>query len=243
MPLTESDKKQFRDLGILKLKGFLDKAALAPVHNKVMSELERLQLKVRGKLSTAKIQDLPLFQQTTHLGQIVKVGPEIGRLFTEELESCMNQLAGAKLRALHSQPQILLSFPHKEEWSLKRMNWHLDLKPEKKDHISGVQAFVLIDDVQPKGGGTLAIAGSHKLHYIKAGHSAHSILSQEAAFMSTPEIFLKPQVIQGIHIHIVEMAGKAGDIFLMDLRVLHSPSINTSKNIRMMATNRFAKEN
>ena len=38
---------------------------------------------------------------------------------------------------------------------------------------------------------------------------------------------------------IIEMSGKAGDVYLMDMRLLHTPSINATKNIRMMATARF----
>ena len=35
------------------------------------------------------------------------------------------------------------------------------------------------------------------------------------------------------------MSGRAGDVFLMDMRVLHTPSVNLSSHIRMMATTRF----
>jgi ectoine hydroxylase-related dioxygenase (phytanoyl-CoA dioxygenase family) len=39
---------------------------------------------------------------------------------------------------------------------------------------------------------------------------------------------------------IIEMSGRAGDVFLMDMRVLHTPSVNSSSRIRMMATTRFS---
>ena len=37
----------------------------------------------------------------------------------------------------------------------------------------------------------------------------------------------------------MKQAGRASDVFLMDLRVLHTPSVNSTKNVRMMATTRF----
>ncbi|MET3479334.1 hypothetical protein [Variovorax atrisoli] len=40
-------------------------------------------------------------------------------------------------------------------------------------------------------------------------------------------------------IEIIEMSGRAGDVLLMDLRVLHTPSVNSTKNVRMMAMTRF----
>ena len=45
--------------------------------------------------------------------------------------------------------------------------------------------------------------------------------------------------LQGLNVEIIEMSGRAGDVFLMDMRVLHTPSVNSSKNWRMMATCRF----
>lgn len=35
------------------------------------------------------------------------------------------------------------------------------------------------------------------------------------------------------------MSCRASDVFLMDLHVLHAPSVNSTKNVRMMATTRF----
>ncbi|UQA57878.1 phytanoyl-CoA dioxygenase family protein [Polyangium aurulentum] len=232
------DAKKFSDDGVLPLRGFLPRKLVAAAQSAISSELTRLKIKANGKLTASKIQALPVFQQTIRLGQMIKVGDEIDRLFPEELLVAMNSLAGAPLeRSPH--PQILLSLPHKEAWSLDHLNWHLDLTPPKADQIPGVQAFVLIDDVQPRGGATLALAGSHKLHYVDREHNAHGILRQNSDFVSAPEKFLEPRTVHGARVQIVEMSGRAGDVYLMDLRVLHSPSINTRKDIRMMATNRF----
>lgn len=35
------------------------------------------------------------------------------------------------------------------------------------------------------------------------------------------------------------MSGRAGDVFLMDLRAPHTPSVNSTKNVQLMATTRF----
>jgi hypothetical protein len=102
-----------------------------------------------------------------------------------------------------------------------------------------VQAFVLIDDVRPQGGATLALAGSHKLHYVERGANAHDVLRRNSEFNSAPEKFLKPQNVHGTQVQIIEMSGRAGDVYLMDLRVLHSPSVNSRDGLRMMATNRY----
>jgi hypothetical protein len=44
------------------------------------------------------------------------------------------------------------------------------------------------------------------------------------------------QELQREGIALVEMCGRGGDVFLMDMRVLHTPSINSTRHPRMMAT-------
>lgn len=231
----------FSKQGILALRGFHPRKLVEAARDSILSELSRLNMKVNGKIQSSKIQDLPVFQQTSRLGQMVGRIEQVDRLFSDDLLTAMNDLAGAKLKPSQPHSQILLSFPHKMDWSLNGLNWHLDLTPPQADQIPGVQAFVLVDDVQPQGGATLALAGSHKLHYVSHNCSAHEILRRSSDFSSNPENYLKSQVIEGTPIQIIEMSGRAGDVYLMDLRVLHSPSINARRNIRMMATNRYLK--
>lgn len=250
MVLGDSEREIFRESGVLSLKGAIPKREVAAVKRSLIAELDRLKLRVNGKLVSSKIERLPPFQQTGRLGQMIRSGPELDRLFSPELFACMGSLTNSKLKPSSPRPsaQLLTSFPHKEEWSLARLNWHLDLKVPKRDELPGVQAFILIDDVQPKGGATLALAGSHRLHYRRENSSAnaHAILRQHPTFgdlfngcSPQPEALFKPQLVDGVEVYIVEMAGQAGDVFLMDMRTLHSPSINATKHIRMMATARL----
>ncbi|WNG56423.1 phytanoyl-CoA dioxygenase family protein [Archangium gephyra] len=248
--MTEAERKIFAETGILGLKGFIPRKAVAIVKDSILAELDRLKLREKGKLSSAKLQSLPVFQQTGKLSQMVKLGPELDGLFSAELLGTMNALAGVPLKAAAPRPQLLLSFPNKEEWSLGGLNWHLDLAVPKKDELPGVQAFLLIDDLQPRGGATLAIAGSHRLHYVPEARNgnAHAVLRKDALFgalfegpRASAEKLMKPHSIHGVDVSVVEFCGKAGDVFLMDLRVLHSPSLNGTKNVRMMTTSRFLK--
>ncbi|MES2966138.1 MAG: phytanoyl-CoA dioxygenase family protein [Bdellovibrionota bacterium] len=242
MELTERQKSEFRDLGILTLEGFIPKREVAKVKASLKAGLD--------KISTAKIRDLPIFQQSATLSQMVDGGPGLDELISRELVELMQALAKAKLKPYHPRPQLLLSLPHREEWSLARLNWHLDAKVPRNDEVPGIQAFVLIDDVRPRGGATLAIAGSHRLPYMKGNESrsAHSPLRRHPIFStlydqskSEPEPLFKSNLVDGVEVRVVEMTGQAGDVFLMDMRVLHTPSMNSTKFIRMMATSRFLK--
>ncbi len=241
MKPNAEDADIFARSGLLPMRGWLPRKPTALAKDAILNELTRLKLRVNGKFVSSKIQDLPIFQQTGRMGQMVGGLDEVDRLFTDELLETMESLAGANLKRPSTHAQILLSFPHKVEWSLDQLNWHLDLAPPKTDFIPGVQAFLLLDDLQPQGGSTLALAGSNKLHHVQTGKNAHDILRGASDFQKNPEKFLKPQLIEGHQVQIVEMSGRAGDVFLMDLRVLHTPSVNARKNLRMMATHRFLR--
>ncbi|MFO0604761.1 MAG: phytanoyl-CoA dioxygenase family protein [Polyangiales bacterium] len=235
--MSESQAREFVERGVMPLRGFVPRPQVAAAREWIAAELERLRLKVNGRVDASKVRDLPVFQQTTRLGQMVRGAPAIDGLFTDDLRAVMDALAGVKLAP--AQPQLLLSLPHKQEWSLRALNWHLDLKAPKDDRVLGVQAFVLIDDVKRHGGATLALAGSHRLHHVEPGHGALHHLHRDGGFSSSPEAFLEVRTLCGVPLRIVEMSGRAGDVYLMDLRVLHTPSINAQRAVRMMATNRY----
>lgn len=111
---------------------------------------------------------------------------------------------------------------------METLNWHVDVSSFQ---FPGVQAFLLIDEVQRYGGATMGLCGSHRL---KKRYALNSLRE----FTSTKEIG-QPFVLDGHQLSIYEMCGKAGDIFIMDMCLLHTPSINTTQHLRMMATSRF----
>lgn len=236
MELSKEEKSVFQEKGLLRLKQFIDKTSLINVKSSIIKEIKRLQLQDKSK---KKVQGTPLF---TNLGQKIKIDSQMDLLFPLKLLQTIKTLSLSQVKPLI--PQLLITLPQKEQWTLKNLRWHLDLSVPKENKISGLQAFVLIDDIKPKGGATLAMAGSHKLHYVKeAKGNAHTLLHNNPDFLNlfnndNNDLSIT-QIINGIPISLTEMSGQAGDIYLMDLRVLHCPSVNASKNIRMMATNRF----
>lgn len=232
MTTEEHEREEFSARGILRLRHAIPKKSVEEARRAVFTELARLKLKVGSKLSP-RLQGLPTFQQTVQLGQMVKIGPEIEALFSKNLLVAMGDLASLSCAPTRGQPQLLLTFPQRQEWSTSELSWHLDLEVPSADEVPGVQAFVLIDDVQPRGGATLALAGSHRLHSTKeAAGNAHSLLRRHASI----EDFTRAHGTS-----LVEMSGRAGDVYLMDMRVLHSPSVNASRHIRMMAALRLLR--
>jgi hypothetical protein len=220
----------FNEHGYVLLENALPGGVVAPLRRHILDELKRLDIWASGRWRSRQLRAMPVFQQVGQLGQRV-ICPDLqARMTTPSLLTTLEALAGQRLRAA-GDAQLLLTLPGAPTQHPTMLNWHLDINPAAKVEVPGVQVFLLIDDVLPQGGATLALAGSHRLPADRAlRHRLHARLNAGA-----PSSF----TLEGIPLSRVEMCGKAGDVYLMDMRVLHSPSHNTRKTPRMMATARF----
>jgi hypothetical protein len=221
--MNAEQRTHFTDQGHLHLKGVLTKAQVQPMAKYVVDELERLKVRSSG------LKELPAFQQIGKLSTLIKRDDLEGRLITPPLRAMITAVGGANLRS--GPGQFLISLPQQGEWSLRGLNWHVDISSPDPSRPAGVQAFILLDDVVSQGGGTLVLTGSHKRATSKQlGQRIRTILREEA----DPR---KPLAELGLS--IVELSGKAGDVYLMDMRLLHTPALNASKQLRLMATIRY----
>jgi Protein involved in biosynthesis of mitomycin antibiotics/polyketide fumonisin len=229
LKVTPKQKTSFLESGWLYMPGALAKSVVHPVKAHVQDELKRLNVWSTGRALSRKFKDVPIFQQTGKLGQLINYPNLNKRLISAELYSDMCQLAGTPLSG--QEGQLLISLPHQVDWSLSGLNWHRDISKSQLSGIPGVQAFVLLDDLSAKGGATLAVAGSHR---IKSQSQAKQVISR-----LTGDQVCGSVNVDGIELSLIEMAGRAGDVYLMDMRLLHTPSINATKNVRMVATARY----
>lgn len=221
--MDTAQRTYFDEHGHIHLKGALTKAQVKPIAKYVLDELERLKVRSSG------LKDLPAFQQIGKLSTLVKRDDLEARLITPELRAMITTLGGAHLRS--GPGQFLVSLPQQGEWSLRGLNWHVDISSPDPSRPAGVQAFILLEDIAPQGGGTLVLAGSHKRATSKDLSQRIRMILREG---SDPR---KPLAQLGLS--IVELAGKAGDVHLMDMRLLHTPALNASKQLRLMATIRY----
>lgn len=227
--MTPDQKAAFLDRGCIHLPGALGMRVVRPVRDHVLAELKRLSIWSGGRTLSQKLKGLPIFQQTGKLGQLITC-PDLGaRVITKDLLADMSQLAGAALAGQSA--QLLLSLPHQTDRTLAGLNWHRDISKSQQDGIPGVQAFILLDDVAVNGGATLVLAGSHRLKNQQQAKQGIAELTARGLGGSC--------IVDDVELSIIEMAGKAGDVYLMDMRLLHTPSINATKNVRMMATARY----
>lgn len=222
----------FKEHGYLRLEGFHADKQMAPIQRQLLVELKRLKVWASGKSLSSTWRAMPPFQQIARLSTLIKMPGVHETLMTPALLSILSSVAGRPLGKAQD-TQLLLSLPRQGTWTLQRLNWHVDVNADPPDQLPGIQAFVLIDDVAPHGGATLALAGSQRSH---ARGSAPALALREL-LMKAPADLEAQLADRGIH--ILEMCGKAGDVILMDMRLLHTPSINATQHVRMMATSRF----
>lgn len=227
--MTPEQISFFRNRGYVFLGGALKKAQVDPLKRHVLNELNRLKIWHAGRSLSASIKEMPAFQQIAKLSGLIKQNDLQSKVITPELLAAIASLAEGKVAP--AQSQLLISLPNQGDWTLSALNWHTDISSSDSCRIPGIQAFILIDDISPRGGATLALAGSHLLaNDRKSSGRVREMLRKGGDLESE---------LRSINLSMIEMSGKAGDVYLMDMRVLHTPSINSTKSVRMMATVRY----
>lgn len=234
--LSDSDRDTFRDRGLHSIRRFVAGAKVVRAKDAIIRELTRLGARSNNKWNAAKFP-----KQLRHL-------PEFDELIPNKLETALSTLGGIRVVQAEKHPQLLLTPPQQVNWTVPAIGWHLDVASPSHDELPGIQVFVFIDEVGPRGGGTVAVAGSHRLHSPRGGvaTSAHQTLQLDSLYSQLfrpaagdRERFLRPHSINGVAVQVVEMCGAPGDAYLMDMRTIHAPAANAARRPRMMLTSRF----
>ncbi len=117
-----------------------------------------------------------------------------------------------------------------------------------------MRVFVCLAKLRPKGGGTLFLAGSHRLVQALADKEpAEKLRSAEArqglvrnypwvkgwcsfdANVDRVQQFVKDGTTIGdVNVRVIEMTGEPGDVFLTHPLMLHAASTNCAKNPRLV---------
>jgi hypothetical protein len=221
-----AQQRLFEEQGYVHLERFCSADRVGRIRGQVLDELARLKIWAGGKPLSKPLRALAPFQQIARLSTLVKPPALDEAWITPELLAAVAALSG-RGPGRRQGSQLLVSLPLPGPWTLQGLNWHVDVAARPGGGVPGIQAFVLIDDVAPHGGATLALAGSHR------SGAARELVKRGGDL---------PASLQGTGLSVLEMAGRAGDVYLMDMRVLHTPSLNATKHLRMMATARFLFE-
>ena len=183
--------------------------------------------------------------------QPLRRGRAFDPFLTPGIDALCDQLIGAgHWTDLGGSPQALLSLPEPGPWTLPHKLWHFDLPARGPTATWGAVRFLgFIDLVDPHGGGTLVVEGSHRLvrHMVDAtdgdaGQSAdiRKRLREHAWFAALgdpttpPAQLLDGSTVDGVDVRVTELTGEAGDLVIMHPWVMHNIAMNCSARPRMM---------
>ncbi len=155
--------------------------------------------------------------------------------------------------------QPLVTFPGKRTlWDVPHMSWHLDAPASRSSttkKLPGVVVFAYLAPVLEQGGGTLVLAGSHRVVEDFAanadpadeGRSAdvrialtraepwlRALWSRDAAIDRVQRFMIDGAVVRGVPVRVMELTGEPGDVIIWHPWLFHAPVLNCRSQPRLM---------
>jgi hypothetical protein len=145
--------------------------------------------------------------------------------------------------------QPLITFPTPAPWVLPH-SFHVDFPPRATPAMPALRMFAYLSSVDSQGGGTLVIAGSHRLvvagegersPQIKACLARHSewfrdLWRPSAGDDRVARFMVEGATVDGIDVRVVELTGQPGDLVVWHPALIHGGSPNCRSRPRFMLT-------
>jgi Phytanoyl-CoA dioxygenase (PhyH) len=238
------------DRGILALPGFFDQGPIAEARERLMDVCRRLGLESNGVWARATWPTGGLTAGKTR--DVQRRLTELVRQPSARITAALseNRYAGAEPFQENGRPHLLFTLPNADAWFAPHQIWHCDAPRLASGAASGVQLFGFLDEVGPGAGGTLVVAGSHRL-LNHVGPLPSARIKQGVAQWEFFQTLFDPNhsdraalhghsgAAGGVELEVVELCGGPGDAYLMDMRALHTVAPNASSRPRMMFTHRL----
>ena len=169
-----------------------------------------------------------------------------------DLIKLAEELIGEPATPMSPGQQILFTLPGAATWAIPHDVWHIDYPRDGEQQSPGLQMFTFLEDVSAKGGGTLVVGGSHHL-FNTSGRLSSKELKKRLQNIPYFKSLFDPNRAPitdlaetsrregGIDLRIMELTGRPGDVYFMDLRTLHTPAPNASNMARLMLTCRLPR--
>jgi hypothetical protein len=258
--LTPEQLDEFERRGVLRLPGFFSVDRVRQAREHVQRRLARSGLWKNGAWC---LEAVPRPQwPATGLKTSKAIGnrhPDVEALLEEPtLCSAVDALLGGGCafdRTVHRRPQVLFTLPNSDVWTVPA-GWHVDIPRLASGKRPGVQLFTFLDRVETRGGGTLVIAGSHRLlnekRFMRMKELRHLLCREDyfrnlyseappASAQDRARLLHESGLVGNVVVEVVELTGAPGDAYFTDLRVLHAIAPNATDRPRIMATHRFIR--
>jgi hypothetical protein len=247
---TPQQRDEFDRAGIVRVPGAIASRDAARMCDRVWETLGR-RFKVRrddldtwGARRVAGFHDLPKSENFEQIGSATVC------------EALDNLLGDGNWQRPERWGSLLVTFPESSErWDLPHKSWHLDFPaPARVRGLFAVRIFVCLAKLRPAGGGTLFLAGSHRLVQDLAdkegAEKLRSAEAREGLIRNHPWVkglcsfdpnvdrvqqFMKDGAeIGNVNVRVIEMTGEAGDVFMTHPLMLHAGSRNCAQSPRLV---------
>lgn len=247
------ERDPFVDQGVVALRGAFSRAEAEAMRSVIWSDFEsRTQLR-RNDPATWPTGG-PGFNLQSLKGHPV-FDPVVRN---DALRVALDGIFGAWTPPRRKATRLLVTFPTPEPWVLPA-EWHLDgsfLIPTEP--VRSVQLWGLLDRVEPCGGGTLLLAGSHRLvekyargdlsearrpgngenwkRFMMSHPALHAIARGGTPEHPRRELLGEPHEVDGVRVQAIEVSGDPGDLFISHGATYHCVAPNTTRRPRLMVT-------
>ena len=248
--LSDEQLRAFHDDGFVMLEGAVAPDDVARMRERIWRRLEH---------NGADRHDPSTWhhQQTVGLRTVRKADPDPHR--SPLVTGALDDVFGPGVwRTASTWGQVLVTYPSSEPWDVPHRPWHLDHSYDQPPGVIwGVNVFLFVDEVEPRGGGTLVVRGSpqHVRRFTQQVRPAKRTQKQwrtqfDATIpwfraLSDPndvddrvERFLSRTDVDGVPTQVVELTGRAGDVVLCHPWLVHNGGPNTTARPRMMRASR-----
>jgi hypothetical protein len=245
--LTPEQHAEFDRRGVLRLPGFYPNDDIGQMADSLWDDLERRFGILRDRPETWTVANPTHFQALKRSGAFSALGS--ARMV--ELADAMLGVGAWDAPTPWGGP--LVTFPTTAP-HLPRPPWHLDIGGlERLSPLPILRVFTFLEPAPPGGGGTLYVAGSHRLaldierdlngpvrsadvrERLRRDHPWFaSLLAARAADVRA--LMGAEAQVGGHAVQLEEMTGAPGDLIVMHPAILHGAAHNASDRPRMMLT-------
>ncbi len=241
--LSAAQLSEFERDGIVKVPGAFGAGDAARMRDVLWAELAKRHGMERDDRSTwTTLRPTGLKTTKKHSVADAILGPP--------LRSVLDHLLGSWTEPPH-QGQVLVTMPMAETWSVPHRQWHTDVGFDlPADELVAVKIWALLTDLEPGGGGTPQVAGSHRViarHLSKTSERElttvrDQVLCSHPWFLNLTSAktdgrstrLMTEADLDGLPVRVVELTGAAGDVYLTHPWILHSIAPNANDTPRMM---------
>lgn len=253
--VTDVALEQFHRDGILRLPTAVPTAVARAMRDRLWGYLSAVHGKHPDAPATwTPLDDRARFKTLRKTGAFDDVAVHLSPVLTAAL-GC------AWVEPEHWGKPLLTFGDPQREWAIPATGWHVDSNAWSVPHLlPGVVAFTFLDTVEPEGGGTLVVAGSHHLTWARCeragGHQKtgriKASLTDHPWFASLWDEGIEPvnrkhratqgAEVDGVPVRVVELTGRPGDVVMMNQRCLHVAAPNVASRPRMMLAEFISKQ-